>query len=54
MDIDTSLGVVPATTTAVHESTGLRTTVIGILGVEDIVDLAQEADGRPLVIGYWQ
>ena len=44
MDIDTSLGVVPATTTAVHESTGRRTTVIGILGVEDIVDLAQEAD----------
>ena len=54
MDIDASLGVVPATTTAVHESTGLRTSVIGILGVEDIVDLTQEADGRPLVIGYWQ
>lgn len=44
MDIDASLGVVAAATTAVHESTGLRTTVIGILGIEDIVNLAQEAD----------
>ena len=48
MDVDTGLSVVPAATTAVHESTSLGTTVIGILGVEDIVDLAQEADGREL------
>lgn len=44
MDIDASLGVVTARTTAVHESNGLRTTVIGILSVEDIVNLAQKAD----------
>lgn len=48
MDIDTCLGIVPAATTAVHEATCLGTTVIGILGVEDIIDLAQEADIREL------
>ena len=44
VDIDSGLGIVPATTAAVHKATGLGTTVIRILGVEDIVDLAHEAD----------
>ena len=54
VDIDTGLGIVPATTAAVHKAACLSTTVIRILGVEDIVDLAHEADSRPLAIGYWQ
>ena len=41
VDIDARLGVVPATTAAVHEAACFSTTVIRILGVEDIVDLAQ-------------
>ena len=54
MDIDACLGIVPTAAAAVHKPTGLRTTIIGILGIEDIVNLAQEADSRPLAIGYWQ
>ena len=54
MDIDACLGIVPATTAAVHEAACFSTSVIGILGIEDIVDLAHEADSRPLAIGDWQ
>jgi hypothetical protein len=46
VDIDTGLSVVPATTAAVHEAACFSTTVIGILGVENIVDLAQDTDIR--------
>ena len=53
MDIDTSLGVIPTATAIVHESACLGTTIVGILGIEDIVDLAQKADVRALAIGYW-
>ena len=41
VDIDSRLGIVPATTAAVHKATGLGTTVIRILGIEDIIDLTQ-------------
>ena len=61
VDIDARLGIVPATTAAVHKAACFCTTVIRILGVEDIVDLAHEADvgvsaigDWPLAIGYWQ
>ena len=54
VDIDASLSVVPTTTAAVHKAACLSTTVIRILGIEDIVDLAHEADSRPSAIGYWQ
>lgn len=54
VDIDARLGVVPTTTAAVHKAACLSTTIIRILGVEDIVDLAHEADSRPLAIGDWQ
>ena len=40
MDIDTRLGIVPATTAAVGESAGFCATIIGVLGIEDIVALA--------------
>ena len=54
VDIDTGLGVVPTTTAAVHKAACLSTTIIRILGVEDIVDLAHEADVGVSAIGYWQ
>ena len=41
VDIDSRLGIVPAATAAVGESTGLSTTIIRIFGVEDIIDLTQ-------------
>ena len=41
VDIDTSLRIIPTAATIVHESTCLSTTVVGILGIEDIVNLAQ-------------
>jgi hypothetical protein len=41
VDIDTRLSVVPTTTAAVHKAACFSTSVIGIFGVEDIVDLAQ-------------
>ena len=41
VDIDTGLGVVPTTTAAVHKAACLSTTITRILGIEDIVDLAQ-------------
>lgn len=47
VDIDARLGVVP-TTAAIHEAACFSTTIIRIFGVEDIVDLAHEADSRPL------
>ena len=46
MDIDACLGIVPTAAAAVHKAAGLCTAIIGILGVEDIINLAQEADGR--------
>ena len=54
VDIDTRLGIIPTTTAAVHKAACLSTTVIRILGVEDIVDLAHEADFGVSAIGYWQ
>ena len=54
VDIDACLGIVPATTAAVHKAARLGTTVIRIFGIENIVDLAHEADIGPLAIGYWQ
>ena len=54
VDIDARLGIVPTTTAAIHEAACFSTTVIGILGVEDIVDLAHEADFGVSAIGYWQ
>ena len=41
MDIDACLGVVPTAAAAVQKPTCLRTTIIGIFGVEDIIDLTQ-------------
>ena len=54
MDIDACLGIVPTTTRGIQETAGLCTTIASILGVEDIIDLAHEADIGPLAIGYWQ
>ena len=54
MDIDACLGIVPTAAAAVHEATCFSTSVIRIFGIEDIVDLAQEADSRPLAMGDWQ
>ena len=54
MHIDTRLRIVPAAATTVHKATCLSTTIVRILGVEDIVDLAHESDSRPLAIGYRQ
>ena len=54
MDIDSRLGIVPTATAAVGESTGLSTTIIRILGIEDIIDLTHEADSGPLAMGDWQ
>ena len=41
MHIDACLGVVPAAAATIGEAARLRTTIIGILGIEDIVDLTQ-------------
>ena len=41
MDIDACLGVVPTAAAAIHKAARLRTTIIGIFGVEDIIDLTQ-------------
>lgn len=41
VDIDACLRVVPTTTAAVHKAACLSTTIIRILGIEDIVNLAQ-------------
>ena len=46
MHIDASLGIVPTATATIHKAASLRTAIIGILGIEDIINLAQEADGR--------
>jgi tRNA1(Val) A37 N6-methylase TrmN6 len=40
VDIDSGLGVVPTAAAAVHKPTGLCATIIRILGIEDIIDLA--------------
>ena len=54
VDIDARLGVVPTTTAAVHKAACFSTTIIRILGVEDIIDLAHEADIGVSAIGDWQ
>ena len=54
MDIDSCLGIVPTTTRGIHETAGLCSTVASVFGIEDIIDLAHEADIWPLAIGYWQ
>ena len=41
VDIDSRLGIVPATTAAVHEAASFCATIIRILGIEDIIDLTQ-------------
>ena len=41
MDIDARLGIVPAAAAAVHKAARLRTAIIRIFGVEDIIDLTQ-------------
>mgnify|MGYP003458161276 CR=1 FL=1 len=50
MDIDACLGIVPTAAAAVHKAASLRTTIIGILGIEDIVNLAQEAKVRSIIL----
>ena len=54
VDIDARLGVVPTAAAAVHKAARLRTTIIRILGIEDIIDLTHEADSGPLAMGDWQ
>ena len=54
MDIDARLSGVPTTTAAGHKAASLRPAIIRILGVEDIVDLAHEADIGVSAIGDWQ
>ena len=44
MDIDACLGIVPTATATIHKAASLRTAIIGILGIEDIIDLTHEAD----------
>ena len=46
MNIDTGLGVVPATTAAIHKAACLGASIIDVLGVEDIINLAQDTDIR--------
>ena len=40
VDIYSRLGIVPATTATIGEAACLRATIIRILGIEDIIDLA--------------
>ena len=54
VDIDARLGIIPTTTAAIHEAACLSTTVIGILGVENIVDVAHEADVGVSASGDWR
>ena len=54
VDIDARLGIVPTATAAVHKAARFCTTIIGILGIEDIIDLTHEADSGPLAMGDWQ
>ena len=41
MDIDACLGIVPTAAAAVHKAASFCATIIRILGIEDIIDLAQ-------------
>ena len=50
MHIDASLGIVPTATATIHKAASLRTAIIGILGIEDIINLAQEADVRSIIL----
>ena len=54
MNIDACLGIIPTTTRGIQETAGFRSTVASVFGIEDIIDLAHEADIGPLAIGYWQ
>ena len=54
MDIDACLGIVPTTTRRVRETASFCSTIASVFSVEDIIDLAHEADIGPLAIGYWQ
>ena len=54
VDIDARLSIIPTAAAAVHKAARLCTTVIRILGIEDIIDLAHEADSGPLAMGDWQ
>ena len=54
MDIDACLSIIPTTTVVIHEAACFRSTIARILSVEDIVDLAHEADVGVSAIGDWQ
>jgi hypothetical protein len=54
VDIDARLGIIPTAAAAVGEAASFCTTVIRILGIEDIIDLTHEADSGPLAMGDWQ
>ena len=54
VDIDARLGVVPTAAAAIGEAASFCTTVIRILGIEDIIDLTHEADSGVSAIGYWR
>ena len=54
MNIDARLSIIPTAAAAVHKAARFCTTIIGILGIEDIIDLTHEADIGPLAIGYWR
>jgi hypothetical protein len=46
MNIDACLGIVPTTAAAIHKAACLGASIIGVLGVEDIINLAQDTDIR--------
>jgi hypothetical protein len=54
VDIDARLGIIPTAAAAIGEAASFCTTVIRILGIEDIIDLTHEADSGPLAMGDWQ
>ena len=54
MDIDARLSIIPTAAAAVGEAARFCTTIIRILGIEDIIDLTHEADIGVSAMGYWQ
>ena len=44
VDIDARLGIIPTAAAAIGEAASFCTTVIRILGIEDIIDLTHKAD----------
>ena len=42
VDVDAGLGVIPCTTATVSKSTGFGTSVAGELGIEEVVELAEQ------------